>query len=329
MLTLALFAASQLFAQEISTYRKNWHLSIEPHLGITEGKAGEYVFNIISGDDDHKLSELQWDEHPLFTFGANLCGGYKNTFLRLSFTSGLPSTRCGSMEDSDWMNSNDTSMKTTRSISENTLLCYIDFGAQAGYTFSILSWLSLSPFGEFEYQYRSFSANNGYGWYGNKNSPMVSWDDPSAKYYAAGTLCGIDYSRMILATFIGGTAQFFLPANLSVKFSLAISPYLYEEANDTHYNTINKSSSSQYLDIIRAVWFGSAKSSLALCYTLNSSFDIGLTFSARANWLHKGITATKNTAGKYIEDSNSKSGMDLYELNLKLSVTYHFGGKYR
>lgn len=324
---LVFITSSPLFAQGIFNRLGDWHFSIEPHIGYTYGQIGEYVFNKISSTDDRKLSELQWDEKPVLTFGADLCGGYKDIFLQIAFTKGMSSQPCGSMEDSDWMNNNDYNMKTTRSISENTLTSYTDVSARAGYTFHILSWLSLAPFAEFEYQYREFSANNAYGWYGNKKTPMVSWDDPLAIYYAAGTLCGIDYSHMVLATFAGGSARLELPHNFSIIFSLAISPFLYEEAKDTHYKKIDKSSSTQYLDIIHAVWFGSLKSSLAVYCALNRYFDLGLTFSARTSWLHKGITATKNSQGKYIEQSNSKSGMDLYELNMRLSLVWHLGGR--
>ena len=322
------FLASVVFALstddnlKLPGQKTNWHLSLTPHIGITQGHLEEYVFKKTPGDDYRKLSYLEWEENPIFVCGFNIKGGYKGSFISLKFDYGFAPDKCGTMTDSDWLNDYDYDMQTTISFNENSLLDYYDFSVTAGYEFNLTDWLSLTPFGEFSFFYRKFSANNGYGWYGNN----VPWDDPSAKKYEKGELCGIDYSRMSLSPYVGGTIRFTLPPRFSISCSAAIAPYTYDESYDTHYKTLKKNVSTQYLDIVGA-WFSSAKFSLALHYSITPAIDIGITTNGLVHWMNQGLVATKNSYDKYIENKETKSGTAAYEFNMRLSVTYHFFGR--
>jgi len=328
VLIFTMIGLSRLAAQNFLNLPGDFHLSITPILAMTNGQLGEYVYTKISDSEDKKISELQWDEKLIVSLGGAIRGGYKNIFLDISFARGFSPSDSGKMEDSDWMNSSDPTMKTTFSINENTLVSYTTFNTKAGYTFRPLPWLYLSPYAEFEYLYRLYSGNNGYGWYGQRYN--VPWTDPKAIYYKPGELCGIDYSRMMISSYIGGTVQFNLPANFSIQLSAAISPASYQESYDTHFTTTTKTSSKNYLDIAsndddstRAFFWGCTKFSATLCYNFSPNFDVSFTYSARLSWLQKGVTATQNSQGVYVIDKQSLSGFDMYESIFKLSCTFH------
>ena len=328
VLLFAMLALSPLAAVDFLNLPGNFHLSITPILALTNGQIGEYVYTKVTDTTDKKISELQWDEKNIISLGGAIRGGYKDIFVDISFARGFSPVKSDTMEDSDWMNSSDPTMKTTFSINENTLISYTTFNTKAGYTFRPLSWLYLSPHAEFEYIYRFYSANNGYGWYGQQYN--VPWYDPKARYYKPGELCGIDYSRMIMSSYIGGTVQFNLPFHFSILLSAAISPASYQESYDTHFTTTTKTSSKNYLDIAsnaddstRAFFWGVTKFSATICYTINRYFDVSFSYLARYSGLQKGVTATQNSQNVYVIDKQSRSGFDTFESIFKLSCTFH------
>ena len=203
---------------------------IAPYTGLMFGKLGEYLYE--PHNDDYIVSELIWEEKPIYLLGFDLgIYGYKST-LTLTNEFGLPNS-IGHMFDKDF--SRDLCYNYT--INENnsrfyykTTLMYIN-DIYTKNTFTISPTFSLS------FTYNEMYSQNGYGWYGDtintKLSDKVSYDNPNAIFYGIGKISGVDLSILNFSTFLG--ISFSYNINL-FKFSIntMISPFSYLNYTDIH-----------------------------------------------------------------------------------------------
>ena len=203
---------------------------IAPYTGVMFGKLGEYLYE--PHNDDYIVSELIWEQKPIYLLGFDLgFYGYKST-LTLTNEFGLP-TSIGHMFDKDF--SRDLCYNYT--INENnsrfyykTTLMYIN-DIYTNNTFTISPTFSLS------FTYNEMYSQNGYGWYGDtintKLSDKVSYDNPNAIFYDIGKISGVDLSILNFSTFLG--ISFSYNINL-FKFSIKtmISPFSFLNYTDIH-----------------------------------------------------------------------------------------------
>lgn len=278
----------------------NTHFSISPLYQLQNGCLNEYVYDTDSSDELYKLSELNWKLKNLSYAGFQSSFGYKNLFFDLNFLYAIPK-KSGNMEDSDWLNSSDLSMKTTYSISENTNNMSAIFKVNFYYNFEIINNLTVSPVISAQYNYYDFSARNAEGWYGNYSSPKVSWDDKDAVYFSSDELGGIDYTRSTILGSLGAKIDYKFLDYFCASFTLKTSPYTYVQSLDTHFAD-NKCTiiGSCYLDRMSGL-FKHYEASVDLNYIFMTNFVFGIkgdyNYLIQMQGLSKltGITGTSNS----------------------------------
>ena len=312
-----------LYAQ-IFTGTSDWHLEVEPRIGMTYGSLGEYLYMKKSDGSWKKNSFLEWEEKPLWTYGLEISGSCRAFRASACVDAALP-LRSGSMMDSDWKLDDRPDIKTNYSIHENTSTMNIRTGLSLACDFSPLDWLTISPLAQAEYAYRSFEARNGEGWYGD----TVAWDDPSATHYP-GTyngvryiLAGLDYQFQTLQIFAGLQFTFMPLSRLRAGLGVFVSPYSYSFAEDRHYTNKARTTGRYYVYKAHS-HFSRYKASLFARYQVTSVLEVGLALDAMASDIER--------AGMYDEDPETEKiyktpgyegGFSLAEFSIKLSAKVH------
>ncbi len=295
------------------------YFAVEPRIGIMTGTVGEYLFMQKSDGHWNKNSYLEWEEVALPTVGVAVTGAL-GSFSVSAYVDGMVSFRLagissGRMYDSDWKVEG---IKTNYSISENTATSNIQTGVIVRYDFALLPFLRVAPFAEFSYGYKSFEANNGYGWYGD----TVAWDDPSAHYYPDGksVLCGIDYRCHLFSVYAGLSFRFLCSARVSVQADAAFLLYAYVYAEDCHYTNVKRTEGAYYVDIVHA--FGTrCKASLSVAFRVNRSLELGITATGLVGGVERGDTYGRDPAkNKLYQNKGYQGGFSLYEASARLSA---------
>ena len=167
VLTLFLLSISSLSAQIFDSSRtdgkkNDFHISVEPVISYSTGHLGEIMYH--SSPSDKKISYLEW-ERDIFLFGANILVSYKNLHVEGGIASSVFDQNSGIMEDSDWLNTNDYSMKTTFSTGDNEAVENYEANFSVSYDFDMTEWLTFSPVLNVRYYYDSFERRSADGWY--------------------------------------------------------------------------------------------------------------------------------------------------------------------
>lgn len=251
------------------------HFSVAPLYQLQNGCLNEYVYDKDDEENLYKLSELNWQLKNLSYIGFQSAFGYKAINCDLNFLYSVPK-RSGTMYDSDWLNPDDTSMKTTFSESENSVNMSVILKANFFYTFNVIKGLSISPVIGAQYNYYDFSARNAEGWYGNLKYPVVAWDDENATHYTADQLGGIDYTRSTVLGSIGAKIDYTFLNDFCITLNLKTSPYTYVQSLDTHFADSNcKTIGTCYLDRMSGL-FKHYNASLDFTYTFMKNFVFGI-----------------------------------------------------
>ena len=316
------FVISSLTLAESLEDEKNWIFTVEPFLSVTYGQMGEHLYSKDSNGEYKQISYLEWEEKPLFQFGANFGIKYKRFSINPSISFAVPA-RCGNMYDSDWVEL--TELKTDYSISENSIYSCLKLNLQFAFEFKPLEIFSITPLAEVQYSHVIFNAANGYGWYGDyKHSSTrtnVSYSSPYATYYETGTLGELDYKRFEISSFFGFTLKFTPFERWIFTLSASASPIAYTMSFDTHYQNASKTVSDDYLDIVLS-YFAEYKFSTATYFILSKHSSLGLNVSCYISLETQGYTYKKNSSEKYAKVANQMGGIS--EENISASLSYRF-----
>lgn len=214
------------------------HFEVTPLYQLTNGCLNELVF-YINNDDVYKLSELNWNIKNISFVGEKIGISYK-WFQFESSLLGAFSKKSAKMYDSDWQDiPANPEMKTTFSISENRLRHSFNFDSKISFAPDITDWLKTGLFLQYNINQICFSARNGYGWYGEpyytKEPQCVPFDSEKAKFFAVGSLQGIDYYRVTSFFNIGLSCSFYILDRIQIKIEAGISPYLTVNSIDHHH----------------------------------------------------------------------------------------------
>lgn len=226
---------------------QNISVSLEPIFGYQYGTLYEYVYVKAAGGGTRLLSELDWKNAVLYA-GGRLAISYKIFSFFAGGGAYFP-MHSGTIEDSDWLNENDYSMKTNFSISENSLKSGGFFSTGFYASFPVASILNVSPTISVDVQKKHFSGKNGYGWYGDSgnslNGENVPWNDENAKYYDTGRLQGIDYDRLDFTAWTGFSIDIIPMRFLRLSFAFDVTLFSLVDSLDTHFGS---SFNSYYYD---------------------------------------------------------------------------------
>jgi len=315
-----------LFAKDFN--KEKFSLCTDFNSSIQYGSLGEYVFDLDSSDNTFKkLSYLDWDLKPSTVLGLNFIGGYKNLYVSPYISFGIPG-ECGKMQDSDWLDLN--SVKNDYSISINTLNKNIFTGIQLEYRIPLSTLFYFAPAISFDYQYISFSAKDGYGWYGDSvhstTGTNVSYDSEYAKQYDVGELMGIDYMRSTFYLWTGFSSELTVSKKISFGCMFFFSPYTQIYSLDKHFSDLQRNSYAAYNDIMEG-YLSYFKFRMYLNYSFSSSCSLLLSVNELVGSSGIGITlyysgnATSNSQPAKLS-SKSKSDIDVPSVSLAFRICF-------
>ena len=306
------------------------HLTVEPLFGIRYGQMGEHLFYQDRGEYK-KLSYLEWEEKPLWYGGGKLSANYRRISGTLILTGAIPG-RTGSMYDSDWVNLND--MKTDYSISENSVNSDIHTGVEVSYTFNPSGQTTIVPFTGFDFEYISFSAKNGHGWYADEDTineynqkygyPLVnqsySYDSSQAVYFPEGSLYGVDYTRFTYTLWLGCTVSFTPIDRLTLYVCPAFSPYMWVQAVDHHHG---QDGGTYYMDQTNE-WLAAVKATITAEYRINHIYSLVLSCSGGKSSIIRGYTYTSASENSgYSRLENYEGGTSYQYVDASLGLLIH------
>lgn len=325
---LTLCAAVPTWAQESASNDRpqkidGWKFAVEPLFGTRLGQCKEIVWRNKSSGGKYLLSELVYDMLPAWYVGANVGARYKRFELNFLSKFFLPS-KTGHLEDSDWQNLSDHSMKTDFSrhslfIKPEDGLPGFELELGAAFNFYPTSFLTLAPLLSFDAHYISFKAKDGTGWYGWYNNPgpkTYPYDDPDhrdVRNYDGENV--IDYELYNLFIWTGLRADF-VPCSW-VKLSLASEVALFWAMVDFDRHLSNH---KNFIDITYSAFY-------AFRQTIKAEFKIKKFFSIcqKTSFLvtgeSEGDTYIKDS-DKYKKNTLSKSGAQLICVDLELSAKF-------
>lgn len=235
-LAAVLFATGFLLTAE---KQKKLSLSLEPYAGFTSGILEETIYRSLP--KEKKISLLEW-ERKIFVYGASLDFKCSSLNLNLNLETAPQNSKSGQMRDSDWLNPDDYSMKTTYSAGTNYAMDYRSAEVSLFYDFFSGTGFTLSPVVTARYDYDSFYRKKGAeGWYSQDCRHW--WHDSSSKHYPwynpetgkTQMLAEIDYLRHSFYSWAGLKLTFTPSENLEFLFCAMISPVTYLYSVDTHF----------------------------------------------------------------------------------------------
>lgn len=281
---------------------------------INYGYLGEYVYSLDSDGTYKKLSYLEWEMKPTQSLGATIEASISSFSVSGHCSAGLPFS-CGNMYDSDWISLTD--VKNDYSISENTLNSDFTAGFEIAYEFDLDPFFQIAPIFGFDFSYIDFSANNGYGWYGDYRYSLtgssVSWDSSDAHFFASGELFGIDYTRATTYTWIGFRNTVTPNRSISFGLSCSIAPYVYVTSLDKHYSNTQKTICTAYNDIMES-YLCYGKNSVFFSYACSKYCTVGANIQYWYGISTLGITYTHSIKGStettpYLDSTKSKNSI--------------------
>lgn len=216
-------------------------ISIEPICSYSFGQLDEIYYYPESYDGSKKISLLEWDRN-VFLFGANIHSSFKNMHASAQALSSIPNQKSGTMDDSDFLNTDDYDIKTRYSTGANNAAISNAFEFSLGYDFKTTHWLSFSPCASIQFFYDSFERKTAEGWYNMSNGWW--YDEDSIHYPRTFTnsdgktvtqkLGEIDFMRKSFITWLGFSAIAEPAKKFRIRFGFQISPYAFSKFIDTH-----------------------------------------------------------------------------------------------
>lgn len=313
-----------------SAAAKDWSFSLEPTFGVRYGTVGEYVYCKGTTGNYQRLSELDWEMEPVMMYGGSASLSWKDITLSGHASGAIPG-RSGSMYDSDWQNitiNSDGATKTNYSISENTLTAAYTFGGQLSFTFRPLPLLTFTPLCAVDYNYYKFEARNGYGWHADAgtigSSVGYSYNSSYATYYAKGQLCGVDYTRTELLTWIGATAGISPSAHLTCTLGFSVAPYARIQSLDKHYG--NSGTAKYYYDDMSGL-FSICRISAAALYKITEAAAVSVSGTWYSSYLLYGTDYQRSSDSApwtRVASIQGASSTDYGELSLGFRYTLGF-----
>ena len=301
---LVIVFSFSLFAEKNQTIS----FSIQPNIGFSFNSYDEKFYSSMGKQKD--VSYLKWETKPLYSIGFEAFLRIHNCMINASFDYALPVT-CGNMYDSDYDSFSD--LQFCYSISELKSAVCIHSNIDLAYNLAFTNSFSFLPKISLYYYYDFFEARNGYGWYGMETSkhPLVSWDDPRARYYEKGTLNGVDFYRHSLLSFIGFELNY-KRSNFCIAGEVQLSPYTYFQTMDHHlsksggYHVLQKQSSSFTHYMLKG----------SVTYKINERFSPQIEINYISGSSIKGKLYSDIYSGQ-MELTDQKSGANLTSLSLK------------
>lgn len=306
----------------------DFFISFKKTDGYTYEQLGEYLFS--SYDNNLKVSYLEWQHPAFYTLGFTGEAGWKDIHLKGNFNYLFP-LGTGYMHDLDWA----YDLQTNFAYFDNYGSQNFNWNVELSYDFKIKKFLSVAPVAQFEYAFDSFSAENGYGYFGNqdysKNGTNVAWDSE----YAMQAKCSdITYARSANYIFLGANAKFYLK-NLTLNLQALITPYSYvvsrdyhSDANDTGYDYTMIAFTNCFFNVFKIGFSASyqLENNVHLYADFLTLFSPEIHGKLVTNYLYKRTvvsTGIWENPTEYLL-SSQPSGISIFRMNVNLGIEFKF-----
>jgi outer membrane protease len=185
---------------EVRIFGRPYAFTLSPQAGVLYGTLYEIVYQ--DGRSGDYLSELQWDQKPLWFAGVDFSFGPRDPlqgwgfFAGTSLKVGIPA-KTGDMEDRDWMpGATKPGSLTHFSSHDNHNTISLLLNLNTGFSFPLGKYFFIKLPLSLDYYFFMMEARNGYTQYGNNDKedpPYDPWNPDWEKKSFSGT--GIKYSQ--------------------------------------------------------------------------------------------------------------------------------------
>lgn len=318
LVSLFFLVCAGLFAEKDSGF------SISPFAGIRFGQQDEFVYSKAANGKEYTLSELNWEQKPMYLYGVE--GQFRKKSFHLSFTTeSALCTRTGLVIDKDWMNvsnkycTNEPSyfIQTNLSETQNFLESY--FRAEGGISFDVIKneRIIFSPSVKIEYEYSRFVTRKGWLSYSTKDGSGNFYSVEAKDFYESNGFYGpyalgkkigladknsMRLERNVLCTWIGFNSKISPASRVNLDFSAALCPYVFVFSKDFHIIR-----NDDFLDIMNSVLSG-----IKISATLNYSFSKNHSVFFKTEYKNlsgiKGESYSKKSSEKKYYRNSTSSG---------------------
>ncbi|MGB4269070.1 MAG: omptin family outer membrane protease [Spirochaetota bacterium] len=284
------------------SYAETVYLETNTGVGYSQGIIGEYVY-----DNNRLLSRLNWNIDYLWYYHFSVALGYNSFFAQIQVHNGI-NDNIGTIDDSDWTDVDNPSVKTHYSKHDNYLERYASYNSNIGFKSKITDLISLKPYIGFLYKSLKMSARDGYLEY-----PPGSPKDP---VYGV----GIIYEQRYYIPFIALASEINITETIGILAGISVSLFAYAEDIDNHVHRNPGDDIDFYANYEGIIYFHA----YAGCFlSLNDTIKIALSILYEYVPEQKGDTYYINTTTgiKSIVFTNS-AGLSYKTYSLQLSLNY-------
>ena len=224
----------------------DFHFSISPRFSLTVGEVNEILYD----SDGAIVSQLDWEQKPLFDVGIKSDISFKNFLISAVFDYSFP-VGTSYMYDSDWDNGEKYSF-TTHPLENNKR---INTELTLGYKIETPMKIDVIPTLQFNYIFSDFEAGIGSGTRHGRNIRVY----------------GIDYQQHAYLVFTGLTVKTLCTPKVFLETSFYTAPWNYQESYDHHHGVKHPFSTHE----IQYGFFTKHKLEISSNFQINKTFSFG------------------------------------------------------
>ena len=325
VLVIILICAHYANAQEHKSFP--YTFSTSANFGMLYGHAEEIVFPYAEHKAE-KLSQLLWDIKPVFYYGLSLNFSRIDPLDKWGFFADISLknailSRCGRMEDRDWM-STENNLLTHYSAHDNVINNLFLTDIYTGASFPIKGFLLIKPHINISLMHLAFSAQYGYGLYAEDHKDGTygpfseavrhSWEDWDKV---------VNYTQRWFSFGTGFSFGYYFLDHFSAELSFRINPLVLCNDLDEHLTT-NKSSGqySSFRDYMRGGIF--IEPGAQLSWFITKRLELSMNLSWRYVSGTRGDTWGAITVGSadYMNIGEAGAGLSFIDWGLCLKLRF-------
>jgi outer membrane protease len=316
---ISVFAIFLSFFLDAQQKKNDFHLEISQFFGLQDGMQNEFVYQFSENENSYKkLSQLDWEMKKLFYLGGKIDFQYKNFSFNFLGAGFLPK-KSGIMTDSDWIGIvSGFSEQTHLSKSENELSKGFFLDTSAGCRLDFSDFFSIKANFGFEYNYYFFKASDGYGWYGNENTPYYS---ENATFYQKGKLAEISLERTIYSVYFLINPEFHITRYFEINPFFKVAPFSFFKEIDHHFDFYSEGT---FWYDYGTCFFNSNQAGIKIAIKPFEKLSFSFEYSYRFSMRFKGEIGenSKNKESPFEMESNSKSAFEQKIHNFSISAKW-------
>ena len=274
----------------------DFHFSFAPVFSLTYGELTEQLYD----SEGELVSQLDWEQKPLFDIGIKSKIIFKNVSLSGLFNFSVP-IGTSYMYDSDWENGR----RYSYTIHPITNSKNINSEASLAYTINTPSIITVIPELQFDYLYSSLEGGIGEGIRYGKNK----------RYY------GVDYSRHSFFIFTGLSVEADLTQNIFLKTAFYTAVWNYQDSFDYHHGVKHPFSSRE----LQEGWFTKYKANISTEFKIDRIISLELFTNLLFGFPDKGIFYSDYFNSDKLELIKSQqSGANIHSLKIGTALNFSF-----